>query len=147
MSDLTPKEHKLYTSLLAKLKKLSNDAQVTFTDDEVSMIDMLGQEGYKSSHAQIQWLDDRLAKAANTLPSDANTSHYEKAKMRTFKEIRDRASSQSMHEIMLVLYDTPEYKALGNTVWQMHYHIGHAIIQYVVANEQDVIKFLKGETL
>lgn len=140
---LTPKVEKLYKELIVKYDKINKLLPVSFNQEEEAMDAMLEQQGLRSAVDKIKYLYEEMYPERKT---PISLSHYEQARLRTYKEIRDRASSQSMHEIMLVLYDTPEYKALGTTVWQMHYHIGQAIIAYVVQNEKDVISFLKGES-
>lgn len=140
---LTPKVEKLYKSLIVKYDKIDKLLPASFNQEEEQMNAMLEQQGLRTAVSKIRYLYNEMHPERKT---PIALSHYEQARLRTYKEIKDRASSQSMHEIMLVLYDTPEYKALGTTVWQMHYHIGQAIIAYVVQNEKDVISFLKGES-
>lgn len=140
---LTPKVERLYKSLIVKYDRINKLLPVSFNQEEEAMDAMLEQQGLRTAMAKINYLYEELYP---DLRVSVTLSHYERARIRTYKEIKDRASSQSMHEIMLVLYDTPEYKALGTTVWQMHYHIGQAIITYVIDNEKDVISFLKGES-
>lgn len=140
---LTPKVEKLYKSLILKYDKINKLLPVSFNEEEEYMDAMLEQQGLRTAMAKIKYLYEELHP---DLKVSVSLSHYEQARIRTYKEIKDRASSQSMHEIMLILYDTPEYKALGTTVWQMHYHIGQAIIAYVIKNEKDVISFLRGES-
>ena len=139
---VTPKVEKLYNGLILKYDKINKLLPVSFNQEEEAMDAMLEQQGLRTALDKIKYL---YAEIRPELKATPTASHYEQARLRTYKEIRERASSQSMHEIMLILYYTPEYIALGTTVWQMHYHIGQAIIAYVVQNEEDVISFLKGE--
>lgn len=139
---LTPKVEKLYKSLIVKYDKIDKLLPVSFNQEEEAMDAMLEQQGLRTAISKIRYLYNEMHPERKT---HVALSHYEQARLRTYKEIRDRASSQSMHKIMLVLYYTPEYIALGTDVWQMHYHIGQAIITYVVQNEKDVISFLEGE--
>lgn len=140
---LTPKVEKLYKSLIIKYDRINKLLPVSFNQEEEAMDAMLEQQGLRSALDKIKYL---YAEMHPKQKATASASQYEQARLRTYKEIKERASSQSMHEIMLVLYDTPEYKALGTTVWQMHYHIAQAVTTYVIQNEKDVIAFLKGES-
>lgn len=140
---LTLKVEKLYKGLIVKYDKINKLLPVSFNQEEEAMDAMLEQQGLRSALDKIKYLYGEMHPE---LKATTAASHYEQARLRTYKEIRERASSQSMHEIMLALYYTPEYIALGDAVWQMHYHIGQAIIAYVIENEKDVISFLEGES-
>lgn len=140
---LTPKVEKLYKSLIVKYNNIDKLLPVSFNQEEEAMDAMLEQQGLRTAISKIKYLYEEMY-PEHKVP--ISLSHYEQARLRTYKEIMDRASSQSMHEIMLALYNTPEYKALGGAVWQMHYPIGQAIVAYVAQNEKDVISFLKGES-
>lgn len=140
---LTPKVEKLYKNLIVKYDRIAKLLPASFNQEEEAMDAMLEQQGLRTAVEKIRYLYAEMHPVSKATTA---ASQYEQARLRTYKEIKDRASSQSMHEIMLVLYYTPEYIALGTDVWQMHYHIGQAIITYVVQNEKDVISFLEGES-